>query len=550
MSAGRTQDVLALLSGDNAESAVAAPDPMTQTLQEDESLNDQEAPQDSLEMEDGQNLMEETHAELLVESAVVGSAPATATLQEEIQTELQLQLQPSVVDIAGMEDETPQQAPLPQCSGPAMSLSAAGAALMPTSFSRQEQASAGGASDLDLVSAANTPICGKCKYPIAEVYRSQIKSKSSKTGSMKFICRLCNCVVSMCSRRLNWPLPGFSQLSEEDQTEFFRDAAKTLGDEGDSLQWQKVRRSLSSVLEKSVIATDAVNVTEESLPLSVWSAKGFDTSLIVEKGMQEQHPIFGKTYRVPLKTLSHTMAAQKVNRMLVDAEADKSSASALRKRKRADEDDADSDEEPLAAPSSLGVVAHAPPSNPGVMALAEQVALLLGTAAGTTAPAGTAPGPIAPAGAIVPAEPATAAKVSEKDQKKLDAKTAKAAERKAEAEEKKAKALIFRQNQRTVQLCTKAQMCLVPLLPDIKKASELAKSKSDLPEALSGQLEESNKLLGDWLQAANSVLDKGKKNKAGTALPDLPFSTQDLTREQKSANASLSKANQIRKLLK
>ena len=150
MSAGRTQDVLALLSGDNAESAVAAPDPMTQTLQEDESLNDQEAPQDSLEMEDGQNLMEETHAELLVESAVVGSAPATATLQEEIQTELQLQLQPSVVDIAGMEDETPQQAPLPQCSGPAMSLSAAGAALMPTSFPRQEQASAGGASDLDL----------------------------------------------------------------------------------------------------------------------------------------------------------------------------------------------------------------------------------------------------------------------------------------------------------------------------------------------------------------------------------------------------------------
>ena len=149
--------------------------------------------------------------------------------------------------------------------------------------------------------------CIKCKYPVAEPFRAK---KLGKQGdkSFKWICRVCNNVMTMVYKHLN--VDSLEEagmqldfISGTDAESFFRQAHEACSD-GKDLRWQTVREWVISLFITRKTTKDSVLVSEAQLPLSVWKQQGFDIEAIRRGGRRFPHPDFGEVWTTPLKTIS------------------------------------------------------------------------------------------------------------------------------------------------------------------------------------------------------------------------------------------------------
>lgn len=424
------------------------------------------------------------------------------------------------------------------------------------------------------------PICFQCAYPIKDIYRAIIRRKT-KAQPEKWICRCCNCISTMVSRNIG-PLPELNTMSAGEQQAVYRDAQELMPD-GAQLSWARLRGVIVNHLQKKLLQEDSVQVSEEALPLSVWEKQGYDIGLIEQFGESESHPIFGIVYKVPLKKIKHKAILQRVQDLLDKAEQKKKSCSGKRKHDEStDDDDEGSDQagdkrqrtgETQAAPSQQVAPAAQPEpavDNPVVNALQQLFAssasananggqlllsqILTSMAGGSSASAATAGGaPPGSADAGVPPPDSKEAAKLERQQKKKQEQEQRAADKAAqkaaaqeEAAQKKALAGIDRENSKVSALAMKAQLILGPLLPELSNAS---KGADDLPESLRRALQHDLKTSEQYSTQVNKVMVQSKKVQKGQPLPALKFSLGELNDLQKSANKTLSKIKQLKKIL-
>ena len=140
------------------------------------------------------------------------------------------------------------------------------------------------------------PVCQKCQTE-CDPYKAQIKTK----GSQKFVCNLCNSrQVQICKMFGKFPQEEFSELSQDQMVEFWRQAR-------DADKTPRLKMLFVDTLVKKRVDTATASVEGKYLPLSVYAAQGFDTSQIEEKCTDIQtHPIFGVTYRVPIRAVERS----------------------------------------------------------------------------------------------------------------------------------------------------------------------------------------------------------------------------------------------------
>ncbi len=420
------------------------------------------------------------------------------------------------------------------------------------------------------------PMCFKCGYQCKDVYRAVIRRKT-KAQPEKWICRCCNCVSTMVSRKIGH-LPELQTMSAGEQQAVYRDA-QGLMPSGDRLSWARLREVIANHLQKKLVQEDSVEVSEEALPLTVWEKQGYDIGLIEQFGESERHPIFGIVYKVPLKKIKHKAILQRVQDLLDTAEQKKKSCSGKHKHDESTDDDdegsgqaADKRQrtgETEAAPSQQ-VAPAAQPDNPVFNALQQFFAssasananggslllsqILTSMAGGSSASAATAGGaPPGSADAGVPAPDSKEAAKLERQQKKKQEQEQRAADKAAqkaaaqeEAAQKKALAGIDRENTKVSALAMKAQLILSPLLPELSAAY---KGADDLPESLKRTLQHDLKTSEHYSMQVNKVMVQSKKVQKGQSLPALNFSLGELQELQKSANKTLSKIKQLKKIL-
>lgn len=169
----------------------------------------------------------------------------------------------------------------------------------------------------ELDSQGNLPICRKCKMPV-DVTMCVHKVKSEPKSNV--ICRGCNAATTMLSRNLSkWPLPSFPELSEDSQISFWRKCGQMIQENG-KLQYHNLRGALSMTLEERHTEVNSCKFSNESLPLSVWEARGFDPEK-VKLGKKEEHPILGECYSVTLKTMDRQIIKKQIEAMISSFEA-------------------------------------------------------------------------------------------------------------------------------------------------------------------------------------------------------------------------------------
>jgi len=149
-----------------------------------------------------------------------------------------------------------------------------------------------------------TPYCTKCTYPIDDILRAKLYGKQS--GCPTFICRGCNCLITMVSKHMDLPQladAGLSFASLQMTTtgkEFFKQA-KEAADQHGRLAWNQVRELLTSALTERRMQVVTISYTDKEWPLSVWVTKGFDAEDLKKNGTRVDHPVFKDVYRAPLK---------------------------------------------------------------------------------------------------------------------------------------------------------------------------------------------------------------------------------------------------------
>ena len=125
------------------------------------------------------------------------------------------------------------------------------------------------------------PVCQKCQTE-CDPYKAQIKTK----GSQKFVCNLCNSRQVQISKMFGkFPHEEFSELSQDQMVEFWRQAR-------DADKTPRLKMLFVDTLVKKRVDTATASVEGKYLPLSVYAA--------------QDHPIFGLTYRVPIKAVERS----------------------------------------------------------------------------------------------------------------------------------------------------------------------------------------------------------------------------------------------------
>ena len=150
----------------------------------------------------------------------------------------------------------------------------------------------------------NTPYCSKCTFPIDDIFRAKMYGKQS--GDPTFICRSCNCVISMVGKHMDLSALAdaglsFASLQMTTMGEEFFKQARDAADLHGSLRWNQVRELLTSALTERRKQVLTIKYTEKEFPLSVWVTKGFDPEDLKKNGILVPHPVFKDVYRAPLK---------------------------------------------------------------------------------------------------------------------------------------------------------------------------------------------------------------------------------------------------------
>ena len=133
--------------------------------------------------------------------------------------------------------------------------------------------------------------CVKCAHPLADTkYRAVGKQKSV------FICNVCNSRGTQLTNLYGkWPGVRFKNLNAEQIQEFWTNI-KSIRNSKDLKLFVDDRLQIS----KSDQTGSKDNI--ETLPLSVWKARGFDDNVIREKCTPTEHPILGACYAVTLNS--------------------------------------------------------------------------------------------------------------------------------------------------------------------------------------------------------------------------------------------------------
>lgn len=116
----------------------------------------------------------------------------------------------------------------------------------------------------------------KCNVDVASTGRIQ------KKGHGKVTCRKCHNIVTLLYRRFDMSkLPGFASMTEEQATNFFKQAQQASSFGSDTLNFGKIRTLLTQTLTELEKHQTLTTVKGKFLPLSVWQAKGYDTEKIM-----------------------------------------------------------------------------------------------------------------------------------------------------------------------------------------------------------------------------------------------------------------------------
>lgn len=158
------------------------------------------------------------------------------------------------------------------------------------------------------------PVCSKCMCE-TDPSRAQIKSVSKGT---RWICNICNSRTTMLSRTFGrWPVPEFSELTQEDQVSFWQE----LRNQG-LVTRDQAKHSLANRVARQRTDKAEANVGGEYLPLSVWAQRGFDVARIVEYSTPQnamEHPVLGSCYRVAITSLNRSVADVQVRTQVLQA---------------------------------------------------------------------------------------------------------------------------------------------------------------------------------------------------------------------------------------
>ena len=348
------------------------------------------------------------------------------------------------------------------------------------------------------------PLCFKCGYEV-DVWRAHIKNKSK--DSPKYICRDCNCISTILSKRLDLSQLEFSGMPKETAQEFWRNCAKKK-DADSQFQYSKIRATLMETCIQQRLSSSTVTVKEESLPLSVWAQRGFDTSVIESSATKESHPILGDVYKVPLRTVERAEVAQIVKEQVFKAERSLkrkavSSGSTDAQGAGADIIDLDEFEDDAVEP--------VPPSAPQSSRVQT-----------------------ARASANKPATQAAAA--------------AKQEARRSEVEAKKHRALIEKANNKTFVLATKTMGSTTTVLLELE--TSLRNKNERIPDFILSKMESLHSTLAGYKVQASAALSKTKQAATkGVQLDQMTFTQMDVCENIKEANQYLSKFKKMQSII-
>ncbi|CAK9089101.1 Uncharacterized protein SCF082_LOCUS42049, partial [Durusdinium trenchii] len=104
------------------------------------------------------------------------------------------------------------------------------------------------------------------------------------------------------------------------QKTFFQEANSVIKVAPKNARWSLVRSKLSTSLEEFHTEKSKTTVSCEWLPLSVWEKRGFNTSLVQEKGDSRNCPVFGEVWTAPLTTVKSEDIRGQVHRTLAEKE--------------------------------------------------------------------------------------------------------------------------------------------------------------------------------------------------------------------------------------
>ena len=180
--------------------------------------------------------------------------------------------------------------------------------------------------------AAAEVVCVKCGLAV-DPFRSIIKSKSRlEPTRVKYVCRSCNAATTMLTRQMCWPPQQFSELSDEQQTAFWK-ATQEISAADSRLQYSKVRALLVKTLIQRKIIEDSTEVSTEGKPLAVWEKEGYDAQLIEARGKKEHCPVLGDIYSFARKKTCSKVTIQMVEDHIKKAEQ------SVKQVKKDDDDD-------------------------------------------------------------------------------------------------------------------------------------------------------------------------------------------------------------------
>ena len=163
---------------------------------------------------------------------------------------------------------------------------------------------------LDIMpSYKNQPRCCKCKE-LVEPLRARLTGK--RQGCWQ--CTRCATRYTQLHRAWGgWPPSEWESFTEDEKTQFW----KNIGESGSK---EDMERVVLTSMSKRVIETRKAGAGGEYLPLSVYSTRGFDSTIIEAKCADwKPCPLFGKVYRLEIEYQSREKEEQRVREAIVQS---------------------------------------------------------------------------------------------------------------------------------------------------------------------------------------------------------------------------------------
>ena len=163
------------------------------------------------------------------------------------------------------------------------------------------------------------PLCGRCGFP-CEPMKAVMKTKATVTQHAKWICKPCNSVCTMLSRRI--VQEGELKISSwtDEQTSAFFKLALEEGFKDGRADWQLIRGCLKKVMTRRLTESSKKEVISDFKPLKAWAILGYDIEMISAFNKTDWNPACGLTYAVPLKSTTWSQKEEHVEEIVKQSE--------------------------------------------------------------------------------------------------------------------------------------------------------------------------------------------------------------------------------------